>query len=79
MTEVHLGVGLDFFFFFSNIVGRSVGRGPLSRGPAPIHVFTPIDLTFEVVPLHHVVLMCIMLYECHIFTILSPIKINDIG
>lgn len=77
MTEVHLGVGLDFFF--SNTVGRFVGRDPLSRGSAPIHVFTPIDLTFEVVPLHHVVLMCIMLYECHIFTILSPIKINDIG
>lgn len=56
-----------------------MGRDPLSRGSAPIHVFTPIDLTFEVVPLHRVVLMCIMLYECYIFIFISPIKINDIG
>lgn len=34
----------------------------------PVMFLIPIDLTFEVVRLHHAVLMCIILYKCYIFT-----------
>lgn len=43
------------------------------------HILTPIDLTFAVFRLHHVVSMCIMLYKCHILTFPLPMRIEDAG
>lgn len=76
MIEVHLGVGLDF----SDTVEMFSGVARLSRGPPtgysemyqkPGDVLTLIDLTFEVVRLHHVVSMCmynaVQMPRLHVF------------